>query len=66
MCFTVEPMINLIGPDIYHPDDWTVKTTDGGLSAQFEHTIWVTAKGCEVLTARHTELQNSEDKPYSS
>ena len=65
MCFTVEPMINLMGPDIYHPDDWTVKTTDGGLSAQFEHTIWVTAKGCEVLTARHSRLKNSEDKPYS-
>ncbi len=65
MCFTVEPMVNLMAPDIKHTDDWTVKTKDGSLSAQFEHTIWVTAKGCEVLTARHSLLKNSEDKPFS-
>ena len=55
----------LDGTDIYHPDDWTVKT-DGGLSARFEHTIWVTAKGCEVLTARHTRLRNSKINPIQS
>lgn len=66
MCFTIEPMINLLGPDIFHPDDWTVKTRDGSYSAQFEHTIWVTDKGCEVLTARHRTLLNSEDKEYSN
>ena len=65
MCFTVEPMLNLMGPDIFHADDWTVKTADGSWSAQFEHTIWVTAKGCEILTARHSTLKNSEDKAYS-
>jgi methionine aminopeptidase len=33
------------------PDDWTVVTADGALSAQFEHTVIVTAGGCEVTTS---------------
>jgi len=66
MTFTIEPMINLIGPEIKHLDDeWTVVTRDGSLSAQFEHTVTVTKTGCEVLTARHRPLQNSEDKSWS-
>lgn len=65
MCFTIEPMINLLGADLIHTDDWTVKTKDGGWSAQFEHTIWVTKTGCEVLTRRHRPLINSEDKEWS-
>ncbi len=51
MTFTIEPMINagkrhvrLLG------DDWTVVTKDHSLSAQWEHTILVTANGYEVLT----------------
>ena len=65
MTFTVEPMINLIGPDIEHLDDgWTVVTKDRSLSAQFEHTIVVTDDGCEVLTRRHGVLKNSEDKEW--
>ncbi|RLC57068.1 MAG: type I methionyl aminopeptidase, partial [Candidatus Cloacimonadota bacterium] len=31
-------------------DGWTVTTADGSLSAQFEHTILVTADGAEILT----------------
>jgi methionyl aminopeptidase len=31
-------------------DGWTVRTQDGGLSAQFEHTILMTQDGPEVLT----------------
>ena len=66
MTFTIEPMINLIGPEIEHlDDDWTVVTRDGSLSAQFEHTITVTKTGCEVLTARQRPLKNSEDREYS-
>ena len=66
MTFTIEPMINLIGPEIDHLDDeWTVVTRDGSLSAQFEHTITVTKTGCEVLTARERPLKNSEDREYS-
>jgi methionyl aminopeptidase len=52
MAITIEPMINLGGPEIRTLDDgWTVVTADGSLSAQFEHTIVVTREGCEVLTA---------------
>lgn len=51
MIFTVEPMINMGKRDLYTlDDDWTAKTDDGSLSAQWEHTILVTEKGAEVLT----------------
>ncbi len=36
-------------------DGWTVVTNDGKLSAQFEHTVAVTATGVEVLTLRRDE-----------
>ena len=38
--------------DVTWPDGWTSATIDGKRSAQFEHTIVVTDKGCEILTAR--------------
>jgi len=51
MAFTIEPMINLGGPEVRTLDDgWTVVTADGSLSAQFEHTVLVTKEGFEVLT----------------
>ena len=66
MCFTIEPMINLGGWQIDHLDDgWTVITADGSLSAQFEHTLVVTKKGYEVLTARKGPLANSEDVAWA-
>ena len=37
-------------------DGWTVVTRDGSLSAQFEHTVAVTASGVSVLTLRPDEL----------
>ncbi|HEX6240322.1 MAG TPA: type I methionyl aminopeptidase, partial [Polyangiales bacterium] len=53
MAFTIEPMVNLGGPEVRLLDDgWTVLTLDGSLSAQFEHTVYVTESGCEVLTAQ--------------
>jgi methionyl aminopeptidase len=36
-------------------DGWTVTTRDRRLSAQWEHTLAVTANGCEVLTRRIEE-----------
>ena len=52
MAFTVEPMVNLGGSAVkILPDGWTVVTVDGSLSAQFEHTVLVTAGGHEILTA---------------
>lgn len=51
MVFTIEPMINQgKAPIVLLDDDWTVKTEDGKLSAQFEHTIAVTSDGYEILT----------------
>ena len=53
MTFTIEPMINMgTWRDDLWPDNWTAVTADGKPSAQFEHTILVTAKGYEILTAR--------------
>lgn len=51
MVFTIEPMINLGSAEIECDDDgWTVRTRDGSLSAQFEHSVLVTHEGVEVLT----------------
>jgi methionyl aminopeptidase len=51
MTFTIEPMINLGSWRVKLLDDgWTVKTVDGKLSAQFEHTVLVTETGVDVLT----------------
>jgi methionyl aminopeptidase len=51
MTFTIEPMINAGKRDIRTmPDQWTVKTKDRSLSAQWEHTCLVTGTGVEVLT----------------
>ncbi|MCE2999693.1 MAG: type I methionyl aminopeptidase [Betaproteobacteria bacterium] len=51
MIFTVEPMINAGRPDIRQmADGWTIVTKDHSLSAQWEHTVLVTASGFEVLT----------------
>ena len=56
MTFTVEPMVNLGSRQTVTRDDcWTVATRDGKLSAQFEHTVAVTASGVEVLTLREGE-----------
>jgi methionyl aminopeptidase len=64
MCFTIEPMINIGGYDVEVLDDkWTAVTTDGSLSAQFEHTLVVTKTGCEVLTRRSQQLERSEIFP---
>jgi methionyl aminopeptidase len=51
MVFAIEPMINEKGPDVRVLDDgWTAVTSDGGLSAHFEHTVAVTEEGPEILT----------------
>ncbi len=51
MVFTVEPMINLgTARRRTLADGWTEVTADGSLSAQFEHTIAITASGPDILT----------------
>ncbi|MGH3936253.1 MAG: type I methionyl aminopeptidase [Pseudonocardiaceae bacterium] len=51
MTFTIEPMITLgsVDYDLW-PDGWTVTTKDKQRTAQFEHTLVVTADGAEILT----------------
>jgi len=51
MIFTIEPMINLGRPHVkVLSDGWTAVTRDRSLSAQYEHTVGVTANGCEVFS----------------
>ncbi|WP_018229347.1 type I methionyl aminopeptidase [Methyloversatilis universalis] len=51
MIFTIEPMINAGRAAVSElPDGWTIVTRDRSLSAQWEHTVLVTADGFEVLT----------------
>ena len=51
MIFTIEPMINEGGYDLYidAENEWTAYTDDGSLSAQWEHMILVTEEGIEIL-----------------
>jgi len=58
MFFTIEPMINLGRPQVkVLQDGWTAVTRDRELSAQFEHTVGVTADGCEIFTLSPAGLQ---------
>jgi methionyl aminopeptidase len=51
MFFTIEPMVNLGRPETKTlADDWTAVTRDKSLSAQFEHSVGITADGCEIFT----------------
>ncbi|CAA6604469.1 methionine aminopeptidase [Rhodospirillaceae bacterium LM-1] len=51
MFFTIEPMVNLGRYETkILADGWTAVTKDRSLSAQFEHSIGVTAQGCEIFT----------------
>lgn len=58
MFFTVEPMLNAGKKDtkLSQHDGWTVTTRDRSLSAQFEHSVGVTATGVEIFTASPTGL----------
>jgi methionyl aminopeptidase len=57
MTFTIEPMLNAGSryTKLSKKDGWTVTTKDRRLSAQWEHTLAVTADGVEVLTLRSEE-----------
>ena len=53
MIFTIEPMINASNDfqvTLDNQDNWTIRTHDGSLSAQFEHTVLITPTGHEILT----------------
>lgn len=54
MIFTIEPMVNAsknFQVTLDTNDNWTIRTMDGSLSAQFEHTILITPTGYEILTS---------------
>ncbi|QYZ69399.1 type I methionyl aminopeptidase [Neotabrizicola shimadae] len=60
MFFTIEPMVNLGRPETkILADDWTAVTRDGRDSAQFEHSVGVTATGCEIFTLSPAGLFHS-------
>ncbi|HHV78039.1 MAG TPA: type I methionyl aminopeptidase [Firmicutes bacterium] len=51
MTLAIEPMVNAGSYEVtVRPDEWTVVTRDGSLSAHFEHSIVVTEDGAEILT----------------
>ena len=51
MTLAIEPMINMGGPEVrILKDGWTTVTTDGKLSAHFEHTVAITKDGPVILT----------------
>jgi methionyl aminopeptidase len=51
MTIAIEPMAALGTHEVQlAPDHWTIKTADGSLGAQFEHTVLVTETGFEILT----------------
>ena len=61
MFFTIEPMLNLGKPAVkILGDGWTAVTRDRTLSAQFEHSVGVTATGCEIFT----KSLNGSDTPH--
>lgn len=52
MVICIEPMINMGSDEVRLLEDgWTVVTADGALSAHFEHTVAITEKGGEILSA---------------
>ena len=62
MFFTIEPMINLGGWEVKMKDDgWTAVTRDKSLSAQFEHSLGVTADGVQIFT---TSPKGLHKPPY--
>ena len=56
MTLAIEPMVNIGGSDVYQLDDgWTVKTSDGSLSAHYENTVALTSEGVMILTLMDKE-----------
>ena len=52
MTLAIEPMITAGGHEVVvRPDQWTIATADGSLSAHFEHTVAITKDGPRILTA---------------
>ncbi|MCA1300033.1 type I methionyl aminopeptidase [Stappia indica] len=66
MIFTIEPMVNLGRPHVkVLSDGWTAVTRDRSLTAQYEHSIGITADGCQIFTLSPAGLDNPVDRPAS-
>jgi methionyl aminopeptidase len=53
MTIAIEPMITMGRPEVWLAEDgWTIATSDGSLSAHFEHTVAILADGPRILTPR--------------
>lgn len=64
MFFTIEPMLNLGKPAVkVLADGWTAVTRDRTLSAQYEHSIGITATGCEIFTKSCASLDMPHQNP---
>jgi methionyl aminopeptidase len=58
MTLAIEPMVNMGDYKVKVLDDeWTTVTTDGKLSAHFEHTIVITPDGPKILTIPDDEVK---------
>ncbi|MBL0314023.1 MAG: type I methionyl aminopeptidase [Holophagaceae bacterium] len=58
MTITIEPILNTGSQKcIVESDGWTVRTQDGGLSAQFEHAIAITKDGPDILSIPDPEFE---------
>ncbi|MGZ4383048.1 MAG: type I methionyl aminopeptidase [Gaiellaceae bacterium] len=58
MTLAIEPMINAGDPDVVlHDDEWSISTSDGSLSAHYEHSIAILRSGPRILTVSpHVDL----------
>ena len=64
MFFTIEPMVNLGRPETkVLADDWTAVTRDKSWSAQFEHSVGITATGAEIFTLSPAGLFHPTRRP---
>jgi methionyl aminopeptidase len=62
MTITVEPILNVGSHHcIVEADGWTVRTVDGALSAQFEHTVAITKSGPWILSMPDSEFRLEDD-----
>ena len=62
MVFAIEPMVNVGGYEVFIEDDgWGISTSDGSLSAHFEHTVAVGKKRPRILTRRASELHGGRE-----
>ncbi|WP_005032575.1 type I methionyl aminopeptidase [Holophaga foetida] len=58
MTITIEPILNAgTHRCLVEPDGWTVRTADGQLSAQFEHTVAITSGEADILSLPDPELE---------